>query len=49
PKTSVLGIIGDRVLLPCQVGSAPIPEDFSIRWTFHGQSQRIPVSSYDGK
>ncbi|XP_068856475.1 butyrophilin subfamily 2 member A1-like [Aphelocoma coerulescens] len=49
PKTSVLGIIGDRVVLPCQVGSAPIPEDFSIRWTFHGQSQRIPVSSYDGK
>uniref|UniRef100_A0A8U7P858 Uncharacterized protein n=1 Tax=Corvus moneduloides TaxID=1196302 RepID=A0A8U7P858_CORMO len=49
PKTSVLGIIGDRVLLPCQVGSVPIPEDFSIRWTFHGQSQRIPVSSYDGK
>lgn len=49
PKTSVLGIIGDRVVLPCQVGSAPIPEDFSIRWTFHSQSQQILVSSYDGK
>ncbi|XP_041340737.1 butyrophilin subfamily 3 member A2-like [Pyrgilauda ruficollis] len=50
PKTPVLGIIGDRVVLPCQLGSVPIPEDFSIHWTFHvGQSQRIPVGSYDGK
>ncbi|XP_068034654.1 LOW QUALITY PROTEIN: butyrophilin subfamily 1 member A1-like [Anomalospiza imberbis] len=49
PKIPILGIIGDRVVLPCQVGSRPIPEDFSIRWTFHGQSQRIPVYSYDGK
>ncbi|XP_056366157.1 butyrophilin subfamily 3 member A2-like isoform X2 [Oenanthe melanoleuca] len=48
PKTPVLGIIGDRVVLPCRVGSAPLPEDFSIRWTFHGRSQRIPVSSYSG-
>lgn len=49
PKTPVLGIVGDRVVLPCQVGSAPIPEDFSIRWTFHDQSQHIPVSSYSEK
>uniref|UniRef100_A0A8C3QQT9 Ig-like domain-containing protein n=1 Tax=Cyanoderma ruficeps TaxID=181631 RepID=A0A8C3QQT9_9PASS len=49
PKTPVLGIIGDRVVLPCQVGFAPLPEDFSVRWTFRGQSQRIRVSSYDGK
>ncbi|XP_014117956.1 PREDICTED: butyrophilin subfamily 3 member A2-like [Pseudopodoces humilis] len=49
PKTPILGIIGDRVVLPCQVRSAPIPEDFSVRWTFRGQSQRIPVSSYSGK
>uniref|UniRef100_A0A8C3N632 Uncharacterized protein n=1 Tax=Geospiza parvula TaxID=87175 RepID=A0A8C3N632_GEOPR len=50
PKTPVLGIIGDKVVLPCQVGSAPIPEDFSIHWTFHvGQSQQIPVGSYGGK
>ncbi|RLV64038.1 hypothetical protein DV515_00017658 [Chloebia gouldiae] len=49
PKIPVLGIIGDSVVLPCQVGSRPIPEDFSVRWTFHGQSQRIPVGSYDRK
>uniref|UniRef100_A0A8C0Z8Z0 Ig-like domain-containing protein n=1 Tax=Cyanistes caeruleus TaxID=156563 RepID=A0A8C0Z8Z0_CYACU len=49
PKTRILGIIGDRVVLPCQVRSTPIPEDFSVRWTFRGQSQRIPVSSYSGK
>ncbi|XP_050840229.1 butyrophilin subfamily 3 member A2-like [Serinus canaria] len=50
PRTPVLGIIGDKVVLPCQVGSTPIPEDFSIRWTFHlGQSRRIPVGSSDGK
>ncbi|CAN8177342.1 unnamed protein product, partial [Coccothraustes coccothraustes] len=50
PKTPVLGIIGDKVLLPCQVGSAPVPEDFSVHWTFHlGRSQRIPVGSYNGK
>uniref|UniRef100_A0A674H0Q7 Ig-like domain-containing protein n=1 Tax=Taeniopygia guttata TaxID=59729 RepID=A0A674H0Q7_TAEGU len=49
PKTPVLGIIGDRVVLPCQVGPAPVPEDFSVRWTFRGQSQRIPVGSYCGK
>ncbi|XP_062368553.1 butyrophilin subfamily 1 member A1-like [Cinclus cinclus] len=49
PKTPILGIIGDRVVLPCQVGNAPVAEDFSIRWTFHGQSKRIPVSSYNGK
>ncbi|XP_015471974.1 butyrophilin subfamily 2 member A1-like [Parus major] len=49
PRTPILGIIGDRVVLPCQVRSAPIPEDFSVRWTFRGQSQRITVSSYSGK
>ncbi|TRZ07819.1 hypothetical protein HGM15179_019287 [Zosterops borbonicus] len=49
PRIPVLGIIGDRVVLPCQVGSTPLPENFSIHWTFHGQSQRIPVSSYDRK
>ncbi|KAL2296182.1 hypothetical protein Nmel_013009, partial [Mimus melanotis] len=51
PKIPVLGIIGDRVVLPCQVGSAPVPRDFSIRWTFHGefQSRRLPVSRYPGK
>ncbi|XP_058280398.1 butyrophilin subfamily 2 member A2-like [Hirundo rustica] len=49
PRTPVLGIIGAGVVLPCRLGSAPVPEDFSVRWTFHGRSQRIPVGGYGGK
>ncbi|KAI1229613.1 hypothetical protein IHE44_0011016 [Lamprotornis superbus] len=49
PKTPILGIIGDRVVLPCQLGSAPVPGHFSIRWTFQGPSRRVLVSSYGGK
>ncbi|XP_077029207.1 butyrophilin subfamily 3 member A2-like, partial [Agelaius phoeniceus] len=50
PKTPVLGIIGDQVLLPCRLGPAPLPEDFSVRWTFRaGRSRRVPVGSYAGK
>ncbi|XP_017695093.1 PREDICTED: butyrophilin subfamily 1 member A1-like [Lepidothrix coronata] len=49
PGIPVVGIIGERVVLPCRVTQDPIPEVFSVRWEFHDGSRRIPVGSFDGK
>ncbi|KFP69650.1 hypothetical protein N310_09441, partial [Acanthisitta chloris] len=49
PAASATGIIGKKVLLPCHVAAGGIPEAFSVRWMFHNQSQKITISSYDGK
>lgn len=49
PNTPIIGVIGERVILPCHVVAENIPEVFSVQWIFHEQSQKITVSSYDGK
>ncbi|NXD87743.1 BT2A1 protein, partial [Halcyon senegalensis] len=49
PKSSIVGVIGESVILPCQVVADNIPEVFSVHWIFHEQSQKITVSGYDGK
>ncbi|XP_027486993.1 butyrophilin subfamily 3 member A2-like [Corapipo altera] len=49
PGIPVVGIIGERVVLPCRVTQDPIPEVFSVRWEFHDGPRRIPVGSFDGK
>uniref|UniRef100_A0A8B9BND9 Ig-like domain-containing protein n=1 Tax=Anser brachyrhynchus TaxID=132585 RepID=A0A8B9BND9_9AVES len=46
---SVIGVIGEGVVLPCYVVADNIPEIFSVQWIFNEQSQKIPVSTYDGK
>nr|XP_047912106.1 butyrophilin subfamily 3 member A2-like [Anser cygnoides] len=49
PNSSVIGVIGEGVVLPCYVVAENIPEIFSVQWIFNEQSQKIPVSTYDGK
>ncbi|XP_059689121.1 butyrophilin subfamily 2 member A1 [Gavia stellata] len=49
PNSSIIGVIGKGVVLPCHVVADNIPEVFSVQWIFHKQSQKITVSRYDGK
>uniref|UniRef100_U3ITL4 Ig-like domain-containing protein n=1 Tax=Anas platyrhynchos platyrhynchos TaxID=8840 RepID=U3ITL4_ANAPP len=49
PNSSVIGVIGEGVVLPCYVVAENFPEIFSVQWIFNEQSQKIPVSTYDGK
>ncbi|XP_054039577.1 butyrophilin subfamily 3 member A2-like [Rissa tridactyla] len=49
PGSSVIGVIGEGVVLPCHVVADKVPEIFSVQWIFHEQSQEITVSRYDGK
>ncbi|XP_072703757.1 butyrophilin subfamily 2 member A1-like [Ciconia boyciana] len=49
PNSSIIGVIGEGVVLPCHVVADNIPEVFSVQWIFHEQSQKITVSRYDGK
>ncbi|XP_075381843.1 butyrophilin subfamily 2 member A1-like [Mycteria americana] len=49
PNSSIIGVIGEGVVLPCHVVADNIPEVFSVQWIFHEQSQKIMVSRYDGK
>lgn len=49
PNSSIIGVIGEGVILPCHVVADNIPVGFSVQWIFHEESQKITVSSYDGK
>ncbi|XP_071888221.1 butyrophilin subfamily 2 member A1-like isoform X2 [Anas platyrhynchos] len=49
PNSSVIGVIGEGVVLPCYVVAENFPEIFSVQWIFNEQSQKIHVSTYDGK
>ncbi|XP_054664424.1 butyrophilin subfamily 3 member A2-like [Grus americana] len=49
PNSSIIGVIGEEVVLPCHVVAGNIPEVFSVQWIFHEQSEKITVSRYDGK
>ncbi|XP_054254915.1 butyrophilin subfamily 3 member A2-like, partial [Indicator indicator] len=48
-SSSIIGLIGDRVLLPCHLPAAHSPEEFSVQWRFQGGPHKVTVSSYDGK
>ncbi|XP_055663621.1 butyrophilin subfamily 2 member A1-like [Falco peregrinus] len=48
PNSSVIGVIGRVVVLPCRVANN-IPEAFFVRWIFHERAQKRTVSRYDGK
>ncbi|XP_056195554.1 LOW QUALITY PROTEIN: butyrophilin subfamily 1 member A1-like [Falco biarmicus] len=47
PNNPVIGVIGNEVTLPCQVEVTAMPEQFSIQWTFTGNSKNINVVVYD--
>ncbi|XP_052561145.1 butyrophilin subfamily 2 member A1-like [Tympanuchus pallidicinctus] len=49
PRSSITGVIGEGVILPCYVVAENIPEIFSVQWIFNGQSEKITVSTYHGK
>ncbi|KFW07781.1 hypothetical protein N326_11668, partial [Eurypyga helias] len=49
PNSSIIGVIGKGVILPCHVVADNIPEVFSVQWIFHEQSEKITVNRYDGK
>ncbi|XP_051499740.1 butyrophilin subfamily 2 member A1-like [Apus apus] len=48
-NSSIIGVIGEGVVLPCHVVGEDIPETFSVQWVFHEPSQKVTVSRYDGK
>ncbi|XP_021238287.1 CD276 antigen homolog [Numida meleagris] len=49
PSSSITGVIGEGVILPCYMAAENIPEIFSVQWIFNGQSQKITVSAYNGE
>ncbi|NXK15134.1 BT3A2 protein, partial [Herpetotheres cachinnans] len=49
PDNPVIGVIGNEVILPCQVEVMVMPEQFSVQWTFTGNSKNIDVVTYDRK
>ncbi|NXE85330.1 BT3A2 protein, partial [Cochlearius cochlearius] len=49
PDKPVIGVIGKGVILPCQLKVKIIPERLSVQWLFTGNSQKIDVTTYDGK
>ncbi|XP_065606280.1 butyrophilin subfamily 3 member A2-like [Cyrtonyx montezumae] len=49
PSSTITGVIGQGVVLPCYVVAENIPEIFFVQWIFNGQSQKITVSSHNGK
>ncbi|XP_072214341.1 butyrophilin subfamily 3 member A2-like [Excalfactoria chinensis] len=49
PNSSIIGVIGEGVILPCYVAAENIPEIFSVQWIFKGQSEKIMVITYNGK
>lgn len=49
PSSSITGVIGEGVILPCYVVPENIPEIFSVQWIFNAKSEKITVSTYNGK
>ncbi|XP_031470074.1 butyrophilin subfamily 3 member A2-like [Phasianus colchicus] len=49
PSSSITGVIGEEVILPCYVVPENIPEIFSVQWIFNAKSEKITVSTYNGK
>nr|XP_038035123.1 butyrophilin subfamily 3 member A2-like isoform X1 [Anas platyrhynchos] len=49
PDNPVIGVIGKGVTLPCQLEAKTTPERLFVQWIFIGKSQRIVVTTYDGK
>ncbi|KAM9168535.1 butyrophilin subfamily 3 member A2-like [Mergus octosetaceus] len=49
PDNPVIGVIGKGVTLPCQLEAKTTPERLFVQWIFIGKSQRIFVTTYDGK
>ncbi|XP_071888220.1 butyrophilin subfamily 2 member A1-like isoform X2 [Anas platyrhynchos] len=49
PDNPVIGVIGKGVTLPCQLEAKTTPERLFVQWIFIGKSQRISVTTYDGK
>lgn len=49
PDNPVIGVIGKGVILPCQLEAKTTPERLFVQWIFTGKSQRIDVTTYDGK
>ncbi|XP_040398535.1 butyrophilin subfamily 3 member A2-like [Cygnus olor] len=49
PDNPVIGVIGKGVTLPCQLEAKTTPERLFVQWIFTGKSQRIDVTTYDGK
>ncbi|XP_068026511.1 butyrophilin subfamily 3 member A2-like isoform X2 [Melanerpes formicivorus] len=48
-RSSIIGLIGDRVLLPCPLPAGLSPEEVSVQWLFQRGPQQVTVSSYDRK
>ncbi|XP_054033070.1 butyrophilin subfamily 2 member A2 [Dryobates pubescens] len=46
-RSSIVGLIGDRVLLPCHLPAGLSPEEVSVQWLFQRGPQQVTVSSYD--
>ncbi|XP_068779634.1 butyrophilin subfamily 3 member A2-like [Struthio camelus] len=49
PDNPVIGVIGKGVILPCQLKAKTISERLSVQWIFTTNSEKIDVSTYDGK
>ncbi|KAM9113368.1 butyrophilin subfamily 3 member A2-like [Pangshura tecta] len=48
PQNPVIAIIGDGVVLPCQLTIRNNPETITVQWILSRHSEKIDVSTYDG-
>uniref|UniRef100_A0A452IWQ0 Ig-like domain-containing protein n=1 Tax=Gopherus agassizii TaxID=38772 RepID=A0A452IWQ0_9SAUR len=48
PQNPVIAIIGEGVILPCQLTIQNNPETITVQWILSRHSEKIDVSTYDG-
>ncbi|XP_038237063.1 butyrophilin subfamily 3 member A2-like [Dermochelys coriacea] len=48
PQNPVIAIIGEAVVLPCQLTGQNNPETIAVQWILSRHSEKIDVSTYDG-
>ncbi|NWI08506.1 BT3A2 protein, partial [Crypturellus soui] len=49
PDNPVIGVVGEGVVLPCQLQARTVSERLSVQWIFAAGAASIDVSVYDGK
>ncbi|XP_033025415.1 butyrophilin subfamily 2 member A2-like [Lacerta agilis] len=51
PPNSIVGFLGEEVILPCQLTTSSVPEstNIQVQWILHKSSEKIDVKSYYGR
>ncbi|XP_067417088.1 butyrophilin subfamily 3 member A2-like [Emydura macquarii macquarii] len=49
PQNPVIALIGEGVILPCQLRAQDKPQTITVQWILSRNSEKIDVSTYDGE